>query len=350
MTNNTQLSVKPSLDGKPLLGNAGALVISLDFELHWGVRDHKTISGSYRANLLGARRAVPALLALFRRFDIAATWATVGFLFAESKAELESYYPPVRPNYHNPRLDPYQEQVGQSETDDPFHYAPSLIRLIQQTPRQELATHTFSHYYCIEPGQDCAAFQADLQSAIAIARAKGVQVTSIIFPRNQHNPHYSEILLNHGICCYRGNERGWMHQAALDYKTSRLKRLLRLADAYLNLFGQPVSGWSQIVQSAPFYNVPGSFFLRPYLPRLRWLEPLREQRLKACLRRAAETNQIVHLWWHPHNFGVYLEENLAVLRRLLIYFQQLRDRLSMASLTMAETACRAAWASPQSEN
>jgi hypothetical protein len=35
----------------------GALVISLDFELHWGVRDKRSVA-SYRENLLGARRAV----------------------------------------------------------------------------------------------------------------------------------------------------------------------------------------------------------------------------------------------------------------------------------------------------
>src|SRR5262245_13071649 len=58
----------------------GALVISLDFELHWGVRDKRPVDGSYRENLLGAREAIPRMLDLFEEFGIAATWATVGFL------------------------------------------------------------------------------------------------------------------------------------------------------------------------------------------------------------------------------------------------------------------------------
>ena len=58
----------------------GALVISLDFELLWGVRDKRTIA-DYGANILGVRQVVPALLDLFAERNIACTWATVGLLF-----------------------------------------------------------------------------------------------------------------------------------------------------------------------------------------------------------------------------------------------------------------------------
>src|SRR6266487_5798938 len=58
----------------------GALVISLDFELLWGVRDKRTIA-DYGANILGVRRVIPALLDLFAERNIACTWATVGLLF-----------------------------------------------------------------------------------------------------------------------------------------------------------------------------------------------------------------------------------------------------------------------------
>ena len=85
----------------------GALVISLDFELHWGVRDKCAPDGPYRENLLGARKAIPRILDLFEEFDVAATWATVGFLFAESRREREEFSPAVRPQYADQRLDPY---------------------------------------------------------------------------------------------------------------------------------------------------------------------------------------------------------------------------------------------------
>ena len=71
-----------------MINKSGKLLISLDFELMWGVRDKRTISG-YGKNIMGAREAIPQLLNLFGKYDIHATWAVVGFLFARSRKELE---------------------------------------------------------------------------------------------------------------------------------------------------------------------------------------------------------------------------------------------------------------------
>ena len=133
----------------------GTFVISLDFELHWGVRDHRTVA-DYRENLLGVRRVVPALLALFSEYGIRATWATVGFLFFESNDELMAALPSERPAYVDKRFDPYAAlgEVGKNEADDPFHFAPTLIRMIQAAPQQEIATHTFSHFYAMADGPE----------------------------------------------------------------------------------------------------------------------------------------------------------------------------------------------------
>ena len=63
---------------------SGQFVISLDFELLWGVRDHADRT-SYGKNVLGARDAVPQMLEIFAQNSIRATWATVGFLFCETR-------------------------------------------------------------------------------------------------------------------------------------------------------------------------------------------------------------------------------------------------------------------------
>ena len=49
---------------------SGSFVISLDLELRWGVPGFAL--DRYRENLLGVRHAVPAMLALFERYDVAA--------------------------------------------------------------------------------------------------------------------------------------------------------------------------------------------------------------------------------------------------------------------------------------
>lgn len=316
----------------------GALTISLDFEIHWGVRDHFTTNGAYRRNLLGVRKAVPEMLKLFSEFDIAVTWATVGFLFAKSKDELKDYTPKVLPDYENRKLSPYDEEIGLSEADDLFHYAPSLIERIKETPRQEISTHTFSHYYCLEKGQTCETFAADLQSAIGLAAENGIKISSIVFPRNHHNEEYDDILLQNGIDCFRGNQPEWMYQLGDDGKSSKLQRLGRFADTHLNLAGQHLIDWAEIWENPKIANVRASYFLRPAQTKRKWIDELRFRRLKTGIEQAAKNNKIIHLWWHPHNFGADTENNLAFLRRVLEVFRDCREKYGMKSVSMADAA------------
>lgn len=318
----------------------GALVISLDFEIHWGVRDLTRVDGPYGANLEGVWEVVPRLLEVFQEFDVAATWATVGLLFADSREQAHAHTPALKPSYRNETLDPYRELMGQSEDDDPFHYAPSLIEKVRHTPRQEIGTHTFSHYYCLEPGQDGASFEQDLNSAISIAREKDLQLTSLVFPRNQHNPDYDQILCDAGINCYRGNQRNWIYRPGSTAESNRpVKRLGRLADHYVKVAGYHTTRWDEVLQpDRTLCNVPASFFLRPFSPRLKNLDPLRLRRIEQTMRHAATRREIVHIWWHPHNFGIFIDENLAFLRKVLSAYRQLHQTHGMRSLSMGEVA------------
>jgi len=318
----------------------GAFVISLDFEIHWGVRDHFSLDHGYQENLLGERQSVPAMLQLFKEFEVAATWAIVGFLFAESKEELEKYKPSVLPDYHNKSLFPYNEKLGRSEEEDPFHFAPSLIRQIQATPRQEIGTHTFSHYFCLEAGQDKESFDADLKSAMEISNAYQVQPRTIIFPRNQHNPDYEDVLLKRGIDCFRGNQKAWMYQISQENLKSFRHKAARVLDAYVNLSGFHTADWSE-VWKGNLANIPASFFLRPLQKKVKQAERLRLRRLSKSIEYAAKNRKIFHLWWHPHNFGVDLQENLDFLRRVLDVFKECQEKYGMKSMTMSEVAAAA---------
>ena len=322
----------------------GALVLSLDFELAWGLRDQRARDANPSERLLGARRAVPRMLELFEEFEVAATWATVGFLFAGSRDELMHFAPSVRPAYTNPRLSPYDEPLGQREEDDPYHFAASLVRQIARTPRQEIATHTFSHYYCSETGQTRETFHADIAAACAIAASHGVTLRSIVFPRNQHNPDYDDVLLEHGFRTFRGNplSRSWEFS---DFEESRRgwKRLSRLTDAYLGGGRWNTTEWAEMRQASGLSDVRASAMLRPYSPLLRRAERVRLERLRRGLKVAARQGRILHLWWHPHNFGVNEEENLAFLRRVLVEFAKCRDRWGMRSLNMVEADAFLNW-------
>jgi hypothetical protein len=316
----------------------GALVISLDFELHWGVRDKERVDGPYRANLEGVWEAVPRMLETFREFEVAATWATVGLLFADSREQMQAHSPLLKPNYRDRRLYPYGEDVGSSEDDDPFHYAPSLIERIRRCPRQEIGSHTFSHYYCCEPGQDGASFEQDLLSAISIAREKDIELKSVVFPRNQHNTRYDGILRDTGMICYRGNQGSWMYEAGSSADSNRvLKRLARLTDHYIDLAGYHTTKWTEVVQgNRRQCNVPASFYLRPFSPRLKKLDSLRLRRIERSMRYAATRKELVHIWWHPHDFGIYIDENIAFLRKVLAAYKRFHETHGMESLSMGE--------------
>lgn len=315
----------------------GAFVVSLDFELAWGLGDLRDRDSADRARLLGARAVVPLLLEIFEEFDVAATWAVVGFLFAESRADLERMRPDVRPGYLDPALSSYGYEVGEDEIDDPLHFAPSLIREIHRSPRQEIATHTLSHYYCLEAGQSREAFAADLRTACAIANRSGLRLRSIVFPRNQHNPDYDDVLLAHGIRAYRGNPRN----RAWDFDTAResrrpLRRGMRLVDGYLPITGPGTIPWDAVVETSGLADVRASRPLAPYRPGLRGLEETRMRRIRGAIRHAARNGELFHLWWHPHNFGLFPRQNLGFLRRVLEEMDRCRREYGLLSLSMAE--------------
>lgn len=319
--------------------HTGGLVLSLDFELEWGVRDTLAAGGGYRDALLGGREAVPRMLDVFDAYGVAATWATVGFLFAESREELEAYAPTVRPRYLNEALNPYTARLGEGERDDPIHYAPSLLREIAGRPRQEIGSHTFSHYYCLEPGQTAGAFDADLASAVALARARGVELRSLVFPRNQVRSDYLPVVARHGFRAFRGPEPGLPYRARSHAeKQAWLLRGARLLDAYLNLSGSGAVDVPEASAADQPVNVAGSRFLRPVSATLRLAEPLRIRRIVRGMRAAAAHGQFYHLWWHPHNFGRDVEDNFAALDTVLRAYLELRDRYGFPSYAMHEVA------------
>ncbi len=319
-------------------GEEGVFILSLDFELFWGLRDILT-KEACRETLFGARRAIPEILALFSGQGIHATWATVGFLFYSGRDELLENLPGLLPAYKDSSLSPYPAiaGTGNSEEEDPLHYAPSLVKQISATPGQEVATHTFSHYYCLEKGQTAETFRADIEAACKTAALRGIKLRSLVFPRNQFNEEYLSVCREQGIIAYRGNQQNWMYRASTTSGEPKLKRLARLTDAYINLSGFNGHPATVLGEKLPF-NIPASRLLRSVSSRLKVLEPLRLQRIKKEMSHAAENGLVYHLWWHPHNFGNDISGNIAFLRQILRHYRQLRERYGMRSMSMAEIA------------
>ncbi|SHF28301.1 Polysaccharide deacetylase [Seinonella peptonophila] len=315
----------------------GVFMISLDFELYWGVRD-KLTKEAYGKNILGVRSVIPAVLKLFKQYHIHATWAIVGFLFFKNKGELINQLPEQLPNYEDKNLSPYPyiDSLNSSEFEDPFHFSPSLIKIISTHLYQEIGTHTFSHYYCLEKGQTKAEFEKDLEKSVYIAKQHNINLKSIVFPRNQVNSEYLSICKQLGITSYRGNNPGWFYQPMNHSSiTKNLKRCFRYIDSYLNLSGHNTYKIDHQDNHLPL-NLPASRFLRPYSKRFRFFESIRLNRICSELTHAAKTGEIYHLWWHPHNFGINLDENILFLEKIFIHFSKLKKKYGMESMNMSE--------------
>lgn len=312
-------------------------MISLDFELHWGMRDHAAVDPVMTSSLVASRSMVVTLAELFARREVRATWATVGLLFATTAAEARALSPATRPAYRVAQLDPYSEPIGPSEDEDPLHLAGSLVDRVASIPGQELASHTFSHYYCLEPGPGADAFRADLQAAQAAADHRGLRLRSIVLPRNQWNPELAPVLVQTGFECYRGPQPGWAHRSRSGGDSGPAVRAARFGSTWAGP-AVPTFTWGELLEPSGLCNIPASAFLRPWAPFTKALQPLQDRRITKALHDAARRGQIVHLWWHPHNFADHPTENLDRLHRLLDEFDRLRSGEGMVSLAMGDVS------------
>jgi hypothetical protein len=318
-----------------LMANGGRLIISLDFELMWGVRDNRSVA-DYGRNILGVRKVVPALLKLFSERKVGCTWATVGLLFFANKREMLAGLPDHKPRYRDMRFSPYSEiaEIGDSEDTDPYWYGQSMIKQIMDCSNQEIGTHTFSHFYCLEDGGTPEMLDFDLQAAQAAAARLGINLESIAFPRNQYSCDHLRVCRDRGLRTFRGNESVWFHAPSAAGKQSLPRRGFRLADSYLPL-GGAWDNYPEMVEG--LIDVRSSRFLRPARAR-GILEDLRLRRITSAMDAAAQRGTHFHLWWHPHNFGANLLRNLEFLTAILDHFRILQDRFGMQSMTMGQIA------------
>jgi len=308
----------------------GIFCISLDFELNWGIFEKNDIDNrvKYFNNTL---KSIPETLYLFEKYNIHATWASVGFLFFKNKIELLSNIPNNIPKYQNKKVSSYEYIRHQYNNKfQAYHFAPHLIKKIQNTTGQEIGTHTLSHYYCLEPGQTPKDFKNDLLKHKEIAKKFGIQINSLVFPRNQHNKTYERIVEEIGIVAIRTNPDIWFWNSKI--KENLFKKIFRTLDAYIPLFD---STYKSINLNQKVIKIPASRFFRP-LNKYNFLNKLRIIRIKQEMKKAAKKNKIYHLWWHPHNFGNNPKKALLELEEILKYYKKLKLKYDFTSLNMNE--------------
>ena len=298
------------------------VVTSLDFELRWGVADKLPDDPSaYRRNLEGAQDAVHAMLELFQRDGIGATWATVGALGCSSWDEYHARAPRY-PRYEDNRLG-FRREWRALDREGRLHFAPDTVAAIAKARGQELASHTFSHIYYREAGCSAEDVAADSRAIATLFREKfGSKPRSLVFPRNQ--VAYTDILRDLGIAQWRNNPEVFYWDTMRRSEQSRWIRGLRMLDDTL-----PMK-----TRRAPSSEMRASYLVRFALPERAW--KLHVDRIARDARRL-QGGQTLHLWWHPHNMGAEMPRHI---RRLEGLMRRVRDAAPPQTrfLSMADSA------------
>ena len=316
----------------------GSFVISLDFELMWGMIDRASKYGYGQSNVKQVPIVINRLLALFGRYGVHATFATVGMIMYKSKTELLEDLPLTNhPSYGNSEMSPYENDYISriAPEEESLFFQLDLIEKIKSTVGMEIGTHTYCHYYCWEPGQNIDQFEEDIRKAVSVAESHGLSLRSIVFPRNQVSSDYLAVCDKYGITSYRGNAKKFFEQST-NRIISLKNRICRLLDSYINIGGNTDISYDNTDLTQKPMNIRASRFIRPYSAGLRFFEGLRFRRIRKEMLHAARHGKLYHIWWHPHNYGMNIDENLRFLERILEVYQDCHNRYGMQSFTMEE--------------
>lgn len=316
----------------------GAIVLSLDFEMMWGNLDQWTAEGYGASNVAQVRLVIEKLLDMLEKYDVKATFATVGLLMLPDKKAMLAHFPKDIPNYQNVKS-PFNKDFVNSIDDEneKLYFAYDVINKLKHSSHVEIGTHTFGHFYCWEDGQTLSQFESDIEMAIEVAKKNNIKLNSIVFPRNQVSDEYLNVCSAHGINVYRGNARKYFEKSSSFLKRIR-QRVLRLVDSYVNIGGFSSYAQPEIkkLKDGLIINVPASRILRPYSPKLAFAETLRLSRIKNEIIHAAKNHEIYHLWWHPHNFGANMEKNFMFFENVLQCYDECREKYGMLTMNMGD--------------
>jgi peptidoglycan/xylan/chitin deacetylase (PgdA/CDA1 family) len=314
----------------------GVFVLSLDTELAWGSFDEGGIE-KYSRHLGQYRSLIRQLIALLDTYQVPTTWAFVGHLLldgCERAANGETHPEVLRPRYAWYPHDWHHLDPATDINRDPWWYAPDVLKAVLSAKVQhEIATHTFTHIVVDDPACTAEIFRSQLAACASAHRRHGLEIHSLVFPRNR--VAHREVMAELGIMAYRGREQRWYTRLWPETSGSGLLHILDRAS-----FIPPTTYPLRQLDEGSLVNVPASML---FLSRdgFRRHIPLRARtsQAKAGLRKAAEHGELFHLWFHPVNMASD-PALFPCLEEVLRFACELREKGRLECLTMHQTAER----------
>jgi peptidoglycan/xylan/chitin deacetylase (PgdA/CDA1 family) len=299
----------------------GRFIVSLDCEGKWGMADdlkpyhHRLVTDDSLA------RVYDELVGLFGRYVLPATFAFV-LAFTLNAAERERFAPlfEVDDSRQGGWLSHFHAARQRGALGGWFQ--PHALEAVRQAPQHEIACHSFCH----RPMSSLSAADAaaELEAAKSVAAFKGLTFRTFVYPRNK--VEHVQALAQQGYLGYRDERR------RLPGHLGRATALLE----ELNLWALPERrpGPTQ----APVC-IPAGFFFNWRHGARRGIPPaVTVERWRRLLDRAAERDEVAHLWLHPHNL-LTARETKSTLEAVLTHAARLASAGRLEPVTQ-ETFCR----------
>lgn len=291
----------------------GTVVISIDAELGWGFHDLQTLP----ERIEHARDGWQYLVDLLDEYDLPATWAVVGHLLLEECDGTHGDHP-LGPDWFS------RERTTWAQRPD-LRFADGLVEAVRESgPDHEIGCHTFSHVEFGAPQTSAEVARAELAASQRAATARGIELSSLVFPRNSIG-HRRELAAA-GFDCYRGRTPN---------PDSPTRKLLDATD------GTPTP---RIVQPAVddwgLVNLPASLHLFGFEGLARTLvepvfgDPIVEH-VERGLAAVADDDGVFHVWLHPSS--VSDERDRSRIRQICERIDAYRPAVDVATMaTVAE--------------
>ena len=320
------------------MSNVGKLVISLDTEIAWGrVSDPDRVD--FYPLFRDTRSVIERMLDLFDRYDIPVTWALVGRLIEDADNptryltdSLADYFPGVDTD------SVYNDANLNNQSNSLVHFK-EVVELIRgRSACHELGSHTYNHCFFQETTEK-PLIERDFLAMQSIAAMHGINVRSLVFPKNQVN--HLDVVAANGVAIYRSEDVHWYdHFGRAGPFRKALRKVLRQIDLLTPI---AASGVEVGLDEHGVYSLPGSIVFRREHRGVKRHIPIGLLTGKSirALNHSIKTGRYVHLWWHPFNFAYKQDAHFEALEKVLRHAANLRGEGVLEVLTMGDVALSA---------
>ncbi|HTQ38479.1 MAG TPA: polysaccharide deacetylase family protein [Pirellulales bacterium] len=323
--------------------SVGALVVSFDFEMGWSLRRSPQITPQF-AVLDAMRDVVPRMLEILNRYQISATWATVGHLLLRPQdcpGGRFSYDLP-QPRFSWFRGDWFSGIPRFGEQGWQWFYAPDLVeQIVNADTYQELGTHTFSHIDVGDRGCPKELARAEFKLCQDLARNWGRTLHSVVFPHNFAG--HLDALEETGYHCYRGenNEWYWFGLGPNGVLHPKLARLFLQPLRYVDERWPMTPTLAAVRRSGNLWQIPHSMFFSGFDGISKHISAAdRVRRASLGMRRAAKLGRVFSLYTHPENLIRGSDQLLGAFDKICHEAAELREAGKLDILTMEDVAAR----------